>query len=53
MEVEVTGQKGVGDGQCNRNEVESGSGEKLHQNVSMFHQILYVSSLRVFVRDIL
>ena len=42
-EVKETGSKGVGDDQCNGNEEESGSEEKVGQNASMFHQLLYVS----------
>ena len=42
-EVEVTGRKVLDDGQCNRNGEECWSEEKVGQNASMFHQLLYVS----------
>jgi len=51
--VEQTGWKCVGDDQCNQNEEEYGSEEKVGQNASMFDQLLYVSLQRVLVRDIL
>jgi len=42
-EIKKAGRKRVGDGQCNQNEEESGSEEKVGQNASMFQQLLYVS----------
>jgi len=52
-EVKQTGWKGVGVGQCSRNEEKSWSEENVGQNASMVHQLLYVAWLRVSVRDIL
>jgi hypothetical protein len=42
-EVKETGGKGVGDGQCNRNEEKEQSEEKVGRNASMIHQLLDVA----------
>jgi len=51
-EDKQTGWNGVDDGQCNWNKAELGSEGKVGQNVTMCHQVLYVSWPRVLDRDI-
>jgi hypothetical protein len=48
-EDKETGRSPAGDGQFNQDEKEQVSEEKVGQNSSMFHQLLYVSSLSVLV----
>jgi len=51
-EFKEIGWEGDGDNQCNRNEEEERSEEKVGQDASIFHLLLDVAWPRVSVRDI-